>query len=164
LLISGYFSTIGGKVIVQMSESQKQQCQATAVRLLGRREHSCRELHQKLQARDFDPHIIAEVVAELQADNLQSDERFAESYVRSKAGRGVGPVRLRQELREHQIDDATIHRYLQDQQWRQLAAEVRQKRFGPALPESFEERARQMRFLQYRGFDSEQINSAMKQE
>ena len=164
LLKSGDFSTIGGKVTVQMSDSQKQQCQATAVRLLGRREHSCRELRQKLQARDYAPQIIDEVVTELQGDNLLSDERFAESYVRSKVHKGIGPVRLRRELREHQIDAATIRRYLQDQQWRQLAEEVRQKRFGPALPDSFAERARQMRFLQYRGFDSDQINSAMKQE
>lgn len=147
-----------------MSDSQKQQCQAAAVRLLGRREHSCRELRQKLLARDFDPHTIDEVLAGLQADNLLSDDRFTESYVRSKALKGIGPVRLRQELREHQIDDETVHRYLHEQQWQQLAEEVRQKRFGPELPDNFAERARQMRFLQYRGFSTEQINGAMKQD
>ncbi len=147
-----------------MSDSKKQQCQAAAVRLLSRREHSCRELRQKLQARDFDPHTIDEVVTELQIDKLLSDERFAESYVRAKVHKGIGPVRLRQELRDHRIDDDTIQRYLQEQQWQQLAAQVRQKRFGAALPDSFEERARQMRFLQYRGFNTEQINGAMKQD
>lgn len=147
-----------------MSDSQKQQCQAAAVRLLSRREHSCRELRQKLQTRDFDPHTIDEVITELQTDKLLSDERFAESYVRAKVHKGIGPVRLRQELRDHYIDDDTIQRYLQEQQWQQLAAQVRQKRFGAALPDSFEERARQMRFLQYRGFNAEQINSAMKQD
>ena len=134
------------------------------MRLLGRREHSCRELRQKLQARSFDPQTIDEVLAALQADNLLSNDRFTESYVRAKALKGIGPVRLRQELRQHDIDDETIGRYLSDPQWLRLAAQARQKRFGPALPESFEERARQMRFLQYRGFDSEQIDGAMKQD
>lgn len=134
------------------------------MRLLSRREHSCRELRQKLLARDFDCDTIDAVVAELQADNLLSDERFAESYVRAKVAKGVGPVRLRRDLREHLIDDDTIHRYLHERHWHKLAAQVRQKRFGPALPEGFEERARQMRFLQYRGFESEHINGAMKQD
>ena len=146
-----------------MSDSKKQDCQAAAIRLLSRREHSCVELKQKLQARDFDACLIDEVLASLQAENLLSDDRFAESYVRSKMHKGIGPVRLKQELREHQIDDELIQHYLHEQQWQQLAAEVRQKRFGAVLPESFEDRAKQMRFLQYRGFNAEQINDAMKQ-
>ncbi len=145
-----------------MSESLLQDCHATAIRLLSRREHSCKELQQKLLARDFGSCLIDEVLTTLQAENLLSDERFAESYVRSKVRKGVGPVRLQHELRDHQIDDELIHRYLCDQHWRQLAVEVRQKRFGAVLPESYEERANQMRFLQYRGFSAEQINGAMK--
>lgn len=146
-----------------MSDSLKQDCHATAIRLLSRREHSCKELQQKLLARDFDSRLIDEVLTSLQAENLQSDDRFAEIYVRSKMHKGIGPVRLQQELRDHQVDDELIHRYLQDQHWQQLAVEVRQKRFGTILPEHFEERAKQMRFLQYRGFSAEQINGAMKQ-
>ncbi len=146
-----------------MSDSKKQDCQAAAIRLLSRREHSCKELKQKLQARSFDACLVDEVLASLQAENLLSDDRFAESYVRSKMHKGIGPVRLKQELREHQVDDELIQRYLREQQWQQLAIEVRQKRFGAVLPQSFEERAKQMRFLQYRGFNAEQINSAMKQ-
>jgi regulatory protein len=145
-----------------MSDSETQDCRAAALRLLSRREHSCKELKQKLLARDFDHHLIDGVVSRLQVDDLLSDERFAESYVRAKMGKGAGPVRLRQELREHEVDDELIERYLHDKNWPQLAIEVRQKRFGKALPQSYEERARQMRFLQYRGFSIEQINGAMK--
>lgn len=146
-----------------MSDSQQQDCQAAAIRLLSRREHSCKELQQKLHARGFDAGLIDEVLAALQTENLLSDDRFAESYVRSKMHKGIGPVRLKQELREHQVGDELIQRYLSDQPWRQLATEVRQKRFGVVLPDGFDERAKQMRFLQYRGFNAEQINSAMKQ-
>jgi len=38
---------------------------------------------------------------------------------------------------------------------------VRSKRFGDAMPEDFKERARQARFLQYRGFTSEQIREVL---
>jgi len=147
-----------------MSDSQKQDCQAAAIRLLSRREHSSKELKRKLLERDFDSHIIDNILILLQDNNLQSDDRFAECYVRSKARKGVGPIRLRRDLREHEISDEMIDCYLRDQQWRQLAVEVRQKRFGFALPERFEACAKQMRFLQYRGFSTEQINAAMKQD
>ncbi len=147
-----------------MSDSQKQDCQAAAIRLLSRREHSSKELKRKLLEREFDSHTIDNTLISLQDENLQSDDRFAECYVRSKVQKGVGPVRLRRDLREHEICDEMIDCYLHDQQWRQLAVEVRRKRFGSALPESFEERAKQMRFLQYRGFSSEQINAAMKHD
>jgi regulatory protein len=46
--------------------------------------------------------------------------------------------------------------------WPSLAAGVREKRFGPDRPESFRERVRQAKFLEYRGFDSEQINAALE--
>ena len=104
------------------------------------------------------------MLSALQAENLLSDDRFVEAYVRSKMHKGIGPLRLQRELREHQIDNELIQRYLHGQQWQQLAIDVRQKRFGKALPEAFDERAKQMRFLQYRGFSAEQINGAMKQD
>ena len=147
-----------------MSDSQNKDCQAAAIRLLSRREHSSKELKRKLLEREFESHLIDNILISLQDDNLQSDDRFAECYVRSKIQKGVGPVRLRRDLREHEISDEMINCYLHDQQWQQLAIKVRQKRFGNVLPESFEERAKQMRFLQYRGFSTEQINGAMKQD
>lgn len=148
----------------RMSDSQQKDCQASAIRLLSRREHSSKELTQKLLGRDFDSHTIESVLALLRDENLQSDDRFAESYVRSKIQKGIGPVRLRREMREHEIDDEMINRHLSGYEWRQLAAEVRLKRFGSTPPQNFEERAKQMRFLQYRGFSTEQINGAMKQD
>jgi len=42
-----------------------------------------------------------------------------------------------------------------------LATEVRLKKFGTAEPRDFKEKARQMRFLQYRGFEQEHIQAAL---
>lgn len=132
--------------------------------LLSRREHSEVELAQKLQQRDFDPGLVAQTLVDLVAERLLSNERFAESYIRSKSQKGVGPLRLRQALREHQIDDGVIGQCLAEYSWLELAAEARKKRFGSAIPQEYKDKARQMRFLQYRGFSLDQINRVMKSE
>ncbi len=135
-----------------------------AIRLLARREHSRRELANKLGARGFDQGVVDWTLDELEAERLLSDERFAEVFVRSRADNGYGPLRIRAELRERGVDDETIDGQLAgiDADWFALAAGVRRKRFGEPVPEAFKERAKQMRFLQYRGFDGEQIRAAMR--
>ncbi len=51
-----------------------------------------------------------------------------------------------------------------DVDWAALAETVRRKRFGPDLPADFQERAREARFLQGRGFRSEDIRKVLKGE
>ena len=129
--------------------------------LLARREHSRRELGDKLAAKSFDPDVIRNVLDELEREGLISSGRFAESFVAARAARGQGPVRIARELAERGvesprdwIDDA---RY----DWNRLARDVRRKKFGEALPSSFKEKARQARFLEYRGFSQDQIRRAL---
>ncbi len=57
---------------------------ATALRLLGRREHSGKELRDKLKLRGYSPENINSVTENLIELNLLSDERFTEVYVRSR--------------------------------------------------------------------------------
>ncbi|MFC1748488.1 regulatory protein RecX [Pseudomonadota bacterium] len=146
-----------------MSERGLKQCRVSAMSLLARREHSQKELHQKLISRDFDEQLVDQTLLELTRENLLSNERFAEAFVKSKVNKGQGPLRISQELSEHGIASELISDYLVDQQWLSLATKARQKRFGSELPNEYKERAKQMRFLQYRGFSNEQINGAMKQ-
>ncbi|ERJ19813.1 Regulatory protein RecX [Salinisphaera shabanensis E1L3A] len=82
--------------------------------------------------------------------------------VASRAARGVGPVRIRAELAAVQIDDAAIERALAETEtdWKALAEAVRAKRFGVEQPEDFPAKAKQMRFLQRRGFDMDMLNAA----
>ena len=129
--------------------------------LLARREHSRRELGDKLAAKSFDPDVIRNVLDELEREGLISSGRFAERFVAARAARGQGPVRIARELAERGvesprdwIDDA---RY----DWNRLARDVRRKKFGEALPSSFKEKARQARFLEYRGFSQDQIRRAL---
>ncbi|MBT8447425.1 MAG: recombination regulator RecX, partial [Gammaproteobacteria bacterium] len=134
-----------------------------ALRLLSRREHSVRELRQKLIAREYEAALVDEVLEQLQGDGSLSEERFAEAYVRQRCGRGYGPIRIRQELRERGLDAELVSAALAavETPWRTLAETARRKKFGEEPPEDFEARARQMRFLNYRGFDENQIRAAL---
>jgi regulatory protein len=137
--------------------------EAAAVRLLARREHSRAELVHKLAARGAPGELVEEVLASLTARRLQSDERYAEALISSRVGRGQGPVRIRRELAERGVAAAIIDAALEaaGADWFRLAHETRQRRFGAAAPAVWNERVRQARFLEYRGFSAEQIRFAL---
>lgn len=134
------------------------------VELLARREHSRQELRHKLEQRGYGFDEVEPVLAELAAQGLQSEARFAEHYARDREQRGYGPVRIRMELRERGIDEALIGTALAelDVDWFAAARAARHKRFGPAVPDEFREQARQLRFLNNRGFDAEQCRAALE--
>jgi regulatory protein len=131
---------------------------------LARREHSEQELARKLSARGYAEDTVAETLAALVADRLLSNARFAEAFVHSRIQRGSGPQKIRAELRERGVSDELINTCLDAHadSWRELAREVRAKRFGNTQPADFRERSRQMRFLQQRGFSAGQISSAFQ--
>ncbi|MGH8403462.1 MAG: regulatory protein RecX, partial [Gammaproteobacteria bacterium] len=130
---------------------------ALALKLLARREHSTRELTAKLTVRGYEPGAISAVIDVLAAKNLLSDARFVEEFVASRARRGSGPVKIRDELRSRGVDETLVETTLAEyqDQWPANAASVRRKRFGAVLPQDYAERARQARFLQQRGFSAE---------
>ena len=134
-----------------------------AMDLLARREHGRAELIGKLEKAGFDADICEAAVAALTEDGLQSDRRFAESFVTTRSHQGKGPVRIRAELRERRLSDAVISAALDDAgtDWRSLARDVRARKFGAALPGDFAAKANQMRFLRYRGFESDDVQAAV---
>ena len=135
-----------------------------AMDLLARREHSIRELRQKLQRRFGDMPLVEEALSRLAEENLQSDERYAGSFVRRRAARGYGPVRIRQEMRDKGLEKPAIAEAMEQAQvdWRALAAEVSRKKFGEAAPADARERARRSRFLHYRGFDADDVRDLLE--
>jgi regulatory protein len=134
-----------------------------AVGLLARREHSAYELKQKLAKAEVSIDEVIDVIEQLQRAGLQSDLRFAENYVRYRSQRGNGPLRIKQELNERGVaSDITENQLNQIEiDWYELANNVRCKRFGEASPTDFKERAKQQRFLQYRGFSHDHINESL---
>ncbi|MFO7306717.1 MAG: regulatory protein RecX [Gammaproteobacteria bacterium] len=134
-----------------------------AIRLLARREHSTEELKRKLLRKGFGAEAVERVVQKLAAKRLVSDARFVASFIRHHAARGRGPVRIRAELRQQGIADEHIEEALEaaELDWVRLACEVRARKFGSGRPSSVAERAKQARFLQYRGFTADQIRVAL---
>ncbi|MCZ6718576.1 MAG: regulatory protein RecX [Gammaproteobacteria bacterium] len=120
-------------------------------------------MQRKLDARGYEAQAVRTVLDQLEAEQLQSDERFIEAFVHHRTDKGYGPCRIAQELRQRGISDNLLATYidLNELAWHERAAVVRQKRFGSELPSDYRERARQSRFLQYRGFTSEQIRHVM---
>ncbi len=134
------------------------QARHRALDYLSRREHSNLELSHKLKRKGFEHNTIDSVLIQLRTDNLQSDERFMDSYVRMRTHKGFGPLRIQQELRERGIN---IDLERNDEGWNARAHQARTKRFGQEIPEDQRERAKQMRFLQSRGFTHVQIKTTL---
>jgi regulatory protein len=132
-----------------------------AVRLLARREHTRAELARKLAAHGT-PEEIDTVLNELAGSGLQSDARFAESYLRSQGAR-LGAARLRQTLRQKGVAPDLIAAHVEDlPDELDRARAVWQKKFS-AAPADRSDWARQARFLQARGFSAEIIRKLLKE-
>ena len=147
---------------LELPDTSPRDARLAAMRLLTRREHSCQELMQKLQHRGFGLELVKEVIDEFERQDLISDQRYAESYTRSRCGKGYGPIRIGQELKQRGVDDDIIDATLAGAEfdWFGLAQKVRIKRFGDALPQNMVDKAKQTRFMEYRGFNHQQIKHA----
>lgn len=137
-----------------------------ALDILARREHSALELREKLLAREFAADEVDQTLSALTADGLLNEQRFIDSFLASYTRRGRGPLWLRAELERRGIGAAQVSEALagQDVDWAAEARAVREKRFGASPPADYAERARQSRFLQYRGFSSEQVREVFMGE
>ncbi len=135
-----------------------------ALDLLTRREHSRRQLREKLVRKGCDPTVAPRIVDQLAAENLQSDERFVENLVRVRRERGYGPLRIQKELEENDIAPELIDSAVDftNREWLALLRRVQRKKFGDRRPRNYAERARQARFLQSRGFTADQIMRILK--
>ncbi|MEC5385233.1 recombination regulator RecX [Uliginosibacterium sp. H3] len=134
-----------------------------ALRMLATREHSRAELKRKLSARAEEGDDVEAVLDRMAETGLQSDERFAESYVRSRAGR-LGSNRLQYELIKRgvtaDVADTALSEVLEEDELTR-ARGVWSKKFGQP-PEDRQAWARQARFLQSRGFSAEVIRKLLR--
>ena len=125
-----------------------------AIDLLSRREHSQQELRRKLARFNFDEAELEQALADLIAAGYLSDERFTESYIRLRAQRGYGPLRIAGELQQRGVATRLIDKYLQphSEQWVQYAQDTFSKKYPEGLATDYLERMKQLKFMQYRGF------------
>ena len=146
-----------------VAEADERTVRTAALALLAGRDFGRAELARRLERRGYPAEVVVTVVEALVTERLLSETRFVEQFIRQHAGRGHGPARIRAELRERGVPEPEIDAGLEatGEDWAAVARDARRRRFGVSPPGDYPERARQARFLQYRGFTHEQIRAAL---
>ncbi|ATM99363.1 MULTISPECIES: regulatory protein RecX [Morganellaceae] len=140
-----------------------------AIFMLSRRDYSTSELQRRIERRIREiekdsptaPEYLPQVIERLLESQYLDDSRTIYSFFRSYLNKSYGPLRIRQELRLKGFPSEIIERVLEetDTDWYALCQDLKEKKFGTAKPKDFKERAKQIRYLQYRGFTSDYINA-----
>jgi len=135
-----------------------------AMDLLARREHGRVELARKLGQRGAPVELIEAALDRLTDEGLLSEARYLESFVASRARAGHGPLRIREELARRGLPRQAIEQALDEsgQDWAALLHDAWRRKFAGSLPRDARERARQGRFLSYRGFPPDLIGRLLR--
>ncbi len=131
--------------------------------LLARREHGRVELTRKLRQRGACPDMIDIALDRLTEEGLLSESRYLESYINYRAGSGYGPLRIREELGQRGLSRGDIEEALRESgfNWQEQLEDTWRRKFAGKLPEDAKDRARQGRFLSYRGYTMDMIGRVL---
>lgn len=138
---------------------------------LARREHSFHELLHKLHQKfpDTSSARLEEVLQCLAHEGLQSDDRFTESWVRYRQGRGFGYHHIRNDLSARGLSTRTIDQYLfeDDETWLCSAKELVAKKLRSLNAETVKfgskPHRKLLKFLESRGFGHREIRQALEE-
>ena len=137
--------------------AMKPSLKGRALRLLSQREHSRKELEQKLKPHEETPGELAEALDFLAAKDFINEKRVVESVVNRRSTK-LGAARVRQELMAKGLPADDIADAVQAMRGTEFerALVVWRKKFG-APPSDASERGKQVRFLVSRGFAAEVV-------
>jgi len=158
---------VGKKPLDDKDAGDPKAAQTAAIALLARRDFSMAELRRKLRERGYLPSAIEPALANLESGRVIDDKRYGDNVVAARARRGQGPARIRNELRRAGLDpeivQTTMDRAKEDgPDFLAMARATRARKFGTGIPKDRKERARQARFLQYRGFSNDHIRAVLE--
>jgi regulatory protein len=144
-----------------ISNSIPAEIKESCLRLLARREHSQKELLNKLLLRGFNKDDILAVIDDFALQGWQSDLRYAESYARCRIQKGYGPVSVTYELRKNGIEAFNLDDIVQNtvSSWMDLLEQVYTKKYGQDSLIDRNEWAKRSRFLMQRGFSGTMISA-----
>lgn len=136
-----------------------------AMNLLARREHGHVELTRKLRQRGADPEMIEIELQRLIDDGLLSEQRFLESYIRSRANVGRGPRRISEELAQRGVERNVVEQALNAAEidWNENMCDLWQRRFAGEIVD-LKDKARQTRFLIQRGYAADDIRRLLDEQ
>ena len=145
---------------MKSSHDDEQVLREKCFKLLTKREHSRFELIYKLSQRGFERPLVEQVVDRMQEEGWQSDERFAQSFVRDKLMQRQGRLKIiAQATQQRGLDRELLEQVLAQHEvdWRSQCREVHARKFGEQPPEDKKQWAKRVRYLQQRGFNSDEI-------
>ena len=135
-----------------------------AFAVLTRKEYSKSDLIEKLALYADNREEVIALVNELAQENYQSDQRLAEMLLASQKRKGKGPNRIKMALKNKKVDTALISEELKETDWTEQAYQLKVKKFGTEVAKEPKLKAKQIRFLQYRGFDMDAIMKAIRRQ
>ncbi|PNH89043.1 recombination regulator RecX [Vibrio diazotrophicus] len=146
------------------SSPNKMSCKERALYLLTRRDHGEFELWQKLLLKCFEEEEVQQAVIYCKEQGYLDDQRFARSQVRQHIAKGHGERRIRQELQQKRVENYVVNSAIEQEEvdWFELAKQTAEKKFKHVMTQDQKEYAKRVRFLQYRGFNFDQINYALR--
>ena len=131
-----------------------------ALDLLSRREHSSKEIREKLLLRFDEIVVINSVITKLEENNLINDTRFAEAYVSSRKRKGFGPKKISFELLSKGLSESVANRIIDEEGgWKGAAKLAFTKKFKNGLSSDVKNALKQKSFLKNRGFGFKEIES-----
>jgi regulatory protein len=147
-----------------MEDKDYQKIKTSFLRLLSRREYSQQELLTKLSLKGFNRSDIQCVLDELEQQGLQNDERFAESYAKSRLANGFGPLKVQYELVQRGISNFDLNKLVTENfgGWDALLLQVYRNKYSNEVDLTIKEQVKRSNFLQQRGFTGAMITKLFR--
>ena len=131
---------------------------ASALRWLARREYAVQEMYARLLASGFSEYLVEQTLSDLIDERYLSDERYIEMLLRTRVQSCFGPIRVYKDAGKFSLEDI-MQRQVEDSgiDWREIATSAHNKRYRGDRPRDYNGWCKQARFLQSRGFNTDQI-------
>lgn len=150
-------------LVVPLETAVDPKAENSALRYLARREYSRLELYQRLISKGYKTDVVNHLLDYLAEKNYQSDERYTDMYIRSRANVGDGPFKIKLSLRSKGIKDSLSDGVFEQLaiDWFERARLVKIKRFGDERAIDITEYSKQIRYLKNKGFYQDHIDSVI---
>ena len=146
--------------LIKMNEEIFPTIYNKALDIISRREHSEKEVRDKLLIKFDERDVVESAVKKLKQTSLINDSRYAEMYTRARKRKGFGPKRIAYELNFRGVSESLSSIAIDEEGgWTEAVKNVFNKKFKDGISGDFKGKAKQKSFLQNRGFSFKEIDS-----
>ncbi len=141
-------------------EEQAKLARHSLIEYLSRRDNSKYELRQKLKQKGISKQIAEQAISHCEQQGYQSDLRYADMWIRSRANKGEGPQKIIMHLRLHGISAQVFYQLDSEFEidWLSILIKSHKKKFKGYVPDGFKEKQKQASYLYNKGFDHNWLN------